>query len=728
MRFGPAFRFLVAASCALAVASALAQGDVKVTYETKAAFVPKVLAQISRLVGVNLEVSKPLADELLIISVKDVALPELMEKIAWAVHGEWQKEKQGLRLVRSAGLMQKLRQEDLARKSEGFRKAQQGIRDQLARDGAFDDASLQKLTGDFEVHVREARANFPRLAGTFRQRQQAFVARTPVGRLVSSIAIALDPGVLASLAPEGRMVFSSRSNRMQRPLPKVVDAAFRAFQADQAKWAQATSAIVREDTNYEEYHIVDSSVQGHQTQRDIDPTPDKVLVAVRRYGMDSGIHIDVKVVNAQGHYIVRTSTTLRSDSLSIEPPSLKAEAGDPTEPNLTLSETSQKLAEALRPLMGQAFDSSKSLNLPPEIRQVLLNPESRDLAEFTASELLLGIAKARGVNLVAVSGDFFGFMSLYGATQGPLKPAVVLRQLGGRQFGLETGASSGWMTFRPNDFIGLLDRHVDSRALGKLLRASVAAVSVPLEALAEFVAAQKTRFTESMVPGYLMFLIPNALDSIDYGNDDFLRLHGLLKLGQKDAMISGGKIRFADLLPDQQAQLAKVVYSRENYFQYRPSPGKNRDPERTRLVYEGVLGEPTEAFPDGIPPGAILSLTLSEKEVMRTSGTSQYGRTSSTRDVTEIAYERMGLERPDVFGSRGDQTNWEKYRWTIQREYRYELAMTPELYKSGQLKDVQQSGEWVDSYDKLPESFRKSVESELAKLREQFKNVKPPPR
>ena len=71
---------------------AVAQGAAgKVTYVSSGIAAGKALKELSPQVGLSLLASPTTENEILVISLKDAPVQEVMAKLAWAVGGSWKK-------------------------------------------------------------------------------------------------------------------------------------------------------------------------------------------------------------------------------------------------------------------------------------------------------------------------------------------------------------------------------------------------------------------------------------------------------------------------------------------------------------------------------------------------------------------------------------------------------------------------------------------------------------
>src|ERR1700722_11572392 len=81
--------------------------DTPVTYTTRAARAEAVLPELGKLAGIDLQASKDTANEILVISVKNTPLADILPRIATVTSGEWKHDGNTIRLVPNRDLRRK---------------------------------------------------------------------------------------------------------------------------------------------------------------------------------------------------------------------------------------------------------------------------------------------------------------------------------------------------------------------------------------------------------------------------------------------------------------------------------------------------------------------------------------------------------------------------------------------------------------------------------------------
>jgi hypothetical protein len=95
-----------------------------ITYDQPAQTVKQLLADLSKQTGVRLFAPNPIDDEIVLVSVKQMPLKELMDHLAYVTDGEWFQQKDGsYHLVRSPKLARERREQDNEQILKGLQRA-----------------------------------------------------------------------------------------------------------------------------------------------------------------------------------------------------------------------------------------------------------------------------------------------------------------------------------------------------------------------------------------------------------------------------------------------------------------------------------------------------------------------------------------------------------------------------------------------------------------------------
>src|SRR5688572_17682256 len=117
--------------------------DPGVSFECRGTRAEEVLEKLSPLCGRRLMTSPATRDEILILSVKDVPVKTLLDRIAEATCAEWTHESDGWRLIRSPKLDQEQEARHYRMEADRIREGQAKLRKSLQDQGAFDSSQAK---------------------------------------------------------------------------------------------------------------------------------------------------------------------------------------------------------------------------------------------------------------------------------------------------------------------------------------------------------------------------------------------------------------------------------------------------------------------------------------------------------------------------------------------------------------------------------------------------------
>lgn len=696
-------------------ALALAVQEPRVTFEHRAARVELLFPELSKAAGTSLTFSAQTKDEVLIVSVRDVPLSELRAKIAEAASAEWQAEEGGFRLIRSAKLLQKLEEEHVAYVAESVKAAQERVAKSLESAGGYSDAVAAAMAERIKSYIEEQDSSGPARGLDF-ARVEALRSGLPGWRLACRLAVTLDPKAIAAIPPGQSVVFSSMPNRRQIPFPHNSAAALQTYAAEAKTLARALPAEPKMPSGGLESNLWNAINLVKRT----DFVPAKVLLRVRAPQYGGGSYLQMIVADANGKAIERAYLNLTPRNLYVPPPPAKPDAAPKEEP-LAVSPLTQELID----LMGKVYrpDPIPNISVSPALQDVLWNPERFELSGLLLSDLILGLAKVRKLNVV-VSPIIRTSSIVSGAK---ITPTALLNRLSGPYFAKQdVTLEKGWLLAKPSDWVDNRDSTPDRRALGRFIRE---ATKRPLgvDDFAALALSCPTELAFSTAQSSFQLAVPQRSDSMGVSGFGLLQLHGSLTPPQRRILADGKVILFGALTPWQQNKLSTIVYGQNDLmmeFDYSKAP-----PQPGAEYYEfhnSLQSETTEAYPNGIPPDAQLTIKDESSTRIRCFDT-QDGNIRSFSELTpeSLAHDSFRRERPDIY--RGSEpTSYNQFAVIEKAELRYMLRTQPLLFHHGQISFTSAATASVKSIDALPEAVRKQVADALERIREQYKNVKPP--
>lgn len=683
-----------------------------ITYECAATRAETLFAKLSELAGEKLMTSPATKDEFLVLRVKDVPLSELREKIAAATAAEWIREADGYRLIRSAKLLQEQDREHLRSYTAKLAAAQKKLKDQLEKAGPFDGESARSLSIQVDAMIQDARNNRGQPRNW--QAQQRLDQSLPGGRLAQRLAARLDPGMLASMEAPGKLVFSTQPNRMQAPLGAEAWEAIRAYvrERDLLKPLINVGEAGGEGLPYSLWSLRNSMGL-------TDQEPAKVLVQASRWESGSGTSIQVWVANRAGQVLDGANANLQTESFGGPMPT--APEADPSGAKpIELSERSKALADLLKTVMARGGDPQSMPPLPEPIRAVVLQPEEHNLSEFVLSDLLLGTGRAKGLNVVAGVSDLTGLFTVMQFGGGSPSPNQFLERMRAPQHDSEFVESPRWLLMRPLDPYVDRTRKIDRSALGRLIRQANSKGMLTIDECAAFAASTPDGFDRTPVMVLMMLSSPKAMRSMERASFQVLKFHGLLTLGQRQALANGAKLAYAQMTPAQKRIFHRLVFMEQDGLS---RTSRSNVPLGAEEFHgETLQYQPTERFPNGIPPGGTVSLTFKEGPILAMSGTFGQYRTSSEMDLTQFAFHLLAKESGNV-GNPDQEPNYNEFTYIEERSYHYTFAPDDTLSFGSELKEEGTRSKTVSSPEQLPPDIWAKIKAEMETIR---KRQRPP--
>jgi hypothetical protein len=214
-----------------------------------------------------------------------------------------------------------------------------------------------------------------------------------------------------------------------------------------------------------------------------------------------------------------------------------------------------------------------------------------------------------------------------------------------------------------------------------------------------------------------------------YQDPKMLCFYGMLS-PEMQKLAKGEGLPYANLSAIQLASLQRIVYaefSPINFNPTQPNPDYN-------AFYQGLLREPTELMPNGLPPAARVKIVESMETVAMTgmrqvtypggSYTSQ-GQVMVADEIGQRLYEQ---DHPDLFPwVTGDdqRLNFEQLRFGSRRRLKFTFDLMPEYTIGGILDDNRLQAKKINGIAGLPADFQAQVQKAMAQMAENYKNVKP---
>jgi hypothetical protein len=599
----------------------------------------RLIPRLGEQAGVKLTCAPELASDVLLLSVKDRPLSEVMGKLAEAGSAEWMPDGNGFKYTRTPALAARLRREEVAEVEAGLRKRLKPVYDSLAVQltlARAQEAILARRMLRAE-RVDSDRPGFRKKWEARERRLQELDALNPVYRLIGRCLQDVGIPRIAAMGYGERLVFSTHPTAAQKALARRSAVAASLYPEEEALWNTARKqALARpagkpagagqpaEEEGDADDGSQDESQDGwaprfgdqcslwqhganrFRSEAPLGP-PARIVLTLER-GWHTTFSLKLLVLDSRNRQIVELQggDFLRSD----EPRGRYAEA----------SEKAAKTATALPPVVLSPmtrllWQESKNPRSPEDLPvkpaldtkvvEWLTHPEENEPLSLYASDGFLSAAAADSVNLAACLSDEMAEIS----PDWESGRATIQEFLSDAQSGADTQVevSGGWMVARPNRPLRDLARRMDRRALGEALRSVAREGRLTLDTYAAFLATNFRQARDHLFSAPVRILtlgehVPTA------GSGSLLELYGSLSPVQRSRLLAGGQVSLRELRGAARRTALRVLYNSHSTLRMRAGPGPD---DLGDLSYE-----PTEIAPNGLyPEGGIRAKRLQQRYV-----------------------------------------------------------------------------------------------------------------
>ena len=638
------------------LAALIAVAPATVDYSTVAKPLSTILSDLSAKAGVEMRASKAVQDDLIVVSVRGVAIEVLRDRIADAVAGNWE-HKDGLyTLQRDESEVDKRAAEWLGRRVAEIQKA-------------IDDSKNVRI-GFLDKSVAEA---------VFQEENLVFPMYA-LGQMLTHIGLEK----IASIGPTERVVFSTRPTAMQQPLRGCEDLLRQVYEthiriAEIAKTSTDDDHPVGSYEYRERQHLLAEwkqplraviIVEGGQSNSRM-PT-------ITGYVLDASGKI---VENVPGLHLAGSVRTAKRPSVP---------SGVSLSQPIEMTPASDLMARLL------SFDAN-GLAGPPEFENpretldLLRKPTQRDPLSFHISEALRHFGVITGKQVVArLSDDMVPFTS-----GGQWTPETFITEFLGNN-GVRWTEAEGWLTISPADPKAEL---TDRRVLENFIAATPSEQS--LREIADFAQKSPPPWSGGATLPYFRLFAPGLL-----GDDPtwaWLRVYAALS--EQDRLLAENGIDIASLSAGARKAIERVVFfsPRQQYIMGNPAAlGWDRSDLRS---------EPTEMFPLGLPPRGVVHLSHRESPVAFVEPRPGSARPPTPYTLGTLAHTNT---RPEVLGNM-DASRFRigtQLRTTLRCEFATEIQFAADFWTFKRTSDTT-----VYNLQTAPADFRKAYDEAVARIR-----------
>ena len=721
---------LMGVVAAMALAGAACAQDLaqKVTYTTVAVPIDRALHEIAAIANVKLEAATDVQGEVVIVSVHDAVLNDLMQRIAAATSCRWKKNEDGsYRLFRPSEIATAEEMQEAAARLAAVRKAVDKLNEPLRKNPVLDakaaDDILKNQTDPGLGALAGAGGN---IAGAVKRRKSLLTggADQPTGRAAARLLAQLDLTTISNMEEGERIVFSTRPNAMQLPLGPDAGDVLNTLVAEQGVWAEAYQRKTEGETKTDVEKATRAAMHNVMGvfNGPIEGKPVKALLCVQLQSLLGAYQLRLKLYDAQGKEVFQGGQTMAvassplnriDDLLKAQPPS--------DDPEIEFSDDSKALLVFFRGMLQSVMGGgSAAKDLTPEVLAKLRNPDKYDPLGFIQSEALIAVAGASKANLVADVPD-----SLMGMAAGmmPGQKLTVdrfLKALGaGDSVALET--KDGWMVLKPTRPVLERMKHVDRAALTRLIAVAQAKRMVPLDDLAAYAVANGPLMGNDVSRLYSLLFVPGAaLGMTGMGgmsNWDMLRFYGSLTADQRQALGGGNQIAMRTLLPGQVDLVKRMTYYPSGLMGSTlkvQQPGSQPATPALPPGFGGADIEPTEVLPNGLPPNGFVEVKVKTDSVVQDAGATQPRiQLIGTYGPQELGVFRVMKNDPTMGAMLSSfLPQLQSFRLGNRTTYDFNFQYTPEVSMGQQLQDSQIDPDGpILSFADLPEDFQKQAQA-----------------
>jgi hypothetical protein len=744
MRF--TFRLIILAGIVCGSAFGFAQDlSRKISYSTPAAPIAKVLGDLTSAGGVLLRTGTQTKGDILCVRFEDVTVREAMDKIAEALDAEWKDSEGGFLLTRTATAELKAKREEVAARAKMLDTTIKKAVAEVEAKPTLTEADAQQMVEEsrrtIENLMRGARTGgstgVTQSVRGFRQMGQS----QPGGRAIVRLLGEIPAQTLAELRPGTRTVFSTRPTSMQEPMPggasRIIDKFLEEQRTLEKSGGTGPLGIATGDIRL--------LAQGGGN-REILQTgrPGKTLLVVTRNEMMEGLQCQLTVYDAQSGEAMTSGFYL----LSPEPPAESAQQATNEQP-IPISDLSKQFAklvgsasgglvgatasfiaiadggsdvmEFMSPTVGAA---SKPVELTPDWRERILNPDKFEPLSTVPSDIYLGLAKMKQRNLVAAFPDGCLIPAARRISQGDIRPSEALAK-GRETWKLDIAESDGWIVIRPAERFTAREQQVDRVALAKLLKSLNTNGRLTLDELATYSLTAEAINPINGIDFFSMRIVDPAtadrqFNSVFQGNRQMLQFYGLLGASQKTSLGAGRPLPLSGLSQRQRDLVHAMVYHsldgpRVDVATGPPGPRGQNAPQ-SRLGRNNLLSERTEALPSGIPTSGFLNLRVeNDTAVLATDANGNGGQ--------YLTAEALGRQRAMASNAQfaalfPDSARYERFRLARQTTYRFRFDFTRNISLNRNLVDAKvDPNSQAVAYEDLPRDFRREAEAQANRVR-----------
>lgn len=702
-----------------------------VTLSWKAASAPKTIERLAKETGLDLGCAPALADEILLVHVKNVPVSTVLDRIATATNGFWE-IKESRRFLRPK--QSRVEGESYEDRLKLILAAQKMWREEAGR--AVPDQDLLKGAEEYRKMSLEMQDSSVWERADFMDRWTKVSKLEPRNSGGFDLISHLDPKLLAAIKPGERMVFCPRPNSLQQLLPESTAPVIAEFRRRYALWSSVANRSEEDNANA-------TGVTEAGSEQDLSPGAPMVIVS-REVGNDSQSRL--KVVFKPYDSATKENSYAELEqwvSLSLDP---QAEQGedDSLQDAMVIRDSDKpyKLSEeAILYTRGGWFDKEPlTADEDKRLMALMRRPTEIDPLSFGTSEYLLQYFEETGENCVLNLPDLAGYLS---QSWGEDAPKVHKRLIDyfwkqvSRATNWELVRADGWADIKLKEKLTPVFTNMSHRVSRADLERAIESVeafgrdSVVTQAVMVRFEVQSKSDMNPISDRMVQFVLGS--NYVEYGRDkQGLAFFGGLTLDQQKALLAGKSLAVSSFSEQSRREFALLVYGTE--FSIEPikrEPSENEEDDESQSYYSSSSNwgvEPTVELPRGVPAGTQLKFerVLTDKIEALTSPTDKSGWRTT---VSNLAAQDYYASRPDLFPwvSESSFGRYEYFRPYTSSDLKLvaDLEGTPWRVKRWIHEKAKNLVEKPVRKDQLPEAILAKWKSVMKEMEAQYKDVKP---
>ncbi len=697
----------------------------------------RLLDDLAKKTNLHLQAAANVRDDVVLLSCKDAASDDVMARVAAVLHAQWTKSGENYILSRDSNLVLADRKAEFGAAAVSLRTQLNELMAQVRAQGTMTPEQAKQIVED-NAKAMEAMMNGGGSKGDAVRRFESAQTKSPGSRAVIRMLAAMSDSELANMASGRRVVFSSRSTRMQLPMPNGAFDAARTFVREQQLIAAATPPPAN---NGETKIVIGGFSDGRMGTGN--PNDMAVVILVMNDGGPLGGSGMARVAIADSK-----GETICSGSFGLKPsPPLPAN-GAPSvgEKPISLSPLTVEFDKAMVQSAGadggmkriMAFsmdtggakpssasfvispDSPKTPQIPlsPDLRKALLSPDKVEPLSFSTFEGMRAIAGDQ--NLCAYLPDGLVVPVARFMAGGDRTPSA-LKAFTARVSDLQYAEDGKWMTVQPRRAFSARDKRVSRLGLTNLLHTMTTKQALSLEDVSAYAATQPKSIASSDFDLAYAHAVATALSDemltpLTYGGEwAIMRFYGQLSPTQRQALLAGRPLPINSLSPDQVAILADQVYQSPD-GPTSMSGGNGTRGMRFMIGGESVSNERTFVLPNGLPNDGFVRMSSSNQPTLQ--GTEADG-TIREMSADQLAFSKYQSEHPETVSNLGAPPSIpSSFRQASQTIYNLQVVLGQNYGIQRSLKDTAIGNGSFVAFDQLPRDIREQVQQRLDALRQ----------